>query len=241
MANDDHLFNSHDQITIHPPILKGQTSKVLFTTPKQIDQSDSLVNSLQMTINAAFKEQSSRTKILDSNVRMVKGSIFEEQLGNDPTTFCIIVLQPDQSFVAGTVAARRFSTSSLPIDRSSLIPKGEKLNTRAIFTRTDIPQHYSNSIFWELKILAVHPLMQGQRLAKWLMDTAESEIKRRTLKTHPKANEVIILLTTVEQHAAPLYTKRGYSIDGKQEYPPGTVESENGFTVIHMYKRFDLP
>lgn len=225
---------------IRPPILDGEGTNVVFTTPREIDQSASLVKAMMITINAAFKEQSSRTKILDSHQRMVQGSIFEQQLGDDPTTFCIIVSQPEKSFVAGTVAARRFPTSTLPIERASLTPQGEQLSTRAIFTRTDIPIQYVNSVFWELKILAVHPSMQGQRLGKWLMDTVEDEIKRRTLEKDSNASEVIIVLTTVDQHAAPLYIKRGYIIDSQQDYPDGTVNSEKGFTVLHMHKRYDL-
>jgi GNAT superfamily N-acetyltransferase len=229
------------------PILKGEPSNVVLITPKAIDQSTLLVKSMTITINAAFTEQSQRTKVLNSHQRIVPGgnSIFEQQLGNDTTTFCIIVSQqtgrPEEEFVAGTIAARRFPTSSLPIERSSLTPQDEQLTTRSIFTRTEIPNQYKKSVFWELKLLAVHPSMQGQRLGKWLMDTVEMEIKRRTLEKNPNAKEVIIVLTTVTEHAASLYLKRGYTIDSQQTYPSGTANSEKGFTIVHMYKRYELP
>jgi len=235
------MKNNKNEKHVNPPTLNGKPTTFLFRTPRQIDQSKSLAKLYRETINAAFKEQSSRTKILDEDERVVEGDTFENLFGNEPSTFCIFLTQQierahenDELFVAGAITASQIDPiTSSDKSNSSSKPQNERSIVEDTFNTTEIPKQYIHSKIWKLMILAVHPLVQKQGSGSWLIDTAEREIKRRSLKT----DSVIIVLTTVKQHAAPLYMKLGYTIQAQHHFSAGIAQSENEFTILHMYKK----
>ena len=106
--------------------------------------------------------------------------------------------------------------------------------------------------YWELKLMAVDTAAQGQGVAGLLMRMVDAEVLRRVRARHAcdvsssssdgaasegsgEAGErVCMLLTTIKEINGGFYARRGYVEDYVEEFGPGTLGSEGGFTVVHM-------
>ena len=119
---------------------------------------------------------------------------------------------------------------------------------------------------WELLAMAVDISLQGKGLASQLMNLTIDEIKRRCgsglretslskrgliatppdeeygEKTVAAANggKVKLLLSTMRILNEGYYAKRGWTATNYKSFPPGTMDSRDGFEVVDMYKNVDL-
>ena len=112
--------------------------------------------------------------------------------------------------------------------------------------------------YWEVKLLCVHPSIQGQGIASMLITALEAEVKRQheaqqqsltatSSGDHEGAREDIpnetevnkelrMILSTVEAANGPFYAKRGYVTTKSYVVPKHAFNNADDFVQISMEK-----
>lgn len=98
--------------------------------------------------------------------------------------------------------------------------------------------------------MAVDPLLQGRGLATEFMNLTIDEIKRRCrsnlrsiISNSSEENgkgKLMLLLSTMQNLNEGYYLRRGWTTTETRSFPPGTMGSRNGFSVVEMFKSVDL-
>jgi GNAT superfamily N-acetyltransferase len=145
--------------------------------------------------------------------------------------FTYVVTYTGTKTVIGVASAKRYK------DTVTLKPASSD-DQKSAFTRSGVFGPHSEG--WELSLMAVDPSLQRQGLAGLLMNLVESEVKRRFVIDRAERGlpdlKLVMLLTTVKEINWNFYVRRGYQLDYETSYGPGWLESETGFTVVHMSK-----
>ncbi|KAH9838900.1 hypothetical protein Tdes44962_MAKER01751 [Teratosphaeria destructans] len=199
----------------HPfpgPIIDGKATTVTRYEPQQLINS-SLLQSIFTLTNDAYSESHAKSSTLPhSSKRLDDPDAFVRGLGFDAGTFCFI-----------------------PGLRSRAGPGSGKKGTT--FVRVQLPDKIGpDAEIWELKSLAVDVRLQGRGLAGYLMRSVDEEVLRRFSQA-PSGEQLWMVLTTMKEANFEFYRRKGYVSDYENVYAKGYMESETGFTVVHMSRR----
>ena len=104
---------------------------------------------------------------------------------------------------------------------------------------------------WEILLMVVDPTLQGHGIATQLMSMTIEEIKWRVVSaashTDTEGTEsgaskgrIMLLLSSMQELNESYYAKRGWTTTSVRRFPPGTMESRDGFGVVEMMKIVDL-
>ncbi len=98
--------------------------------------------------------------------------------------------------------------------------------------------------------MVVDPSLQGRGLATQLTNLTIDEIKRRCgSDLHPppsnpskasQKDKITLLLSTMKDLNENYYLKRGWTTTDTRSFPPGTMGSRDGFSVVEMCKTIAL-
>ncbi|KAF2765611.1 hypothetical protein EJ03DRAFT_354665 [Teratosphaeria nubilosa] len=227
-------FRSTDDIphTFPGPIIDGRATTVTRYKPRQLINSP-LVQPIFTLTNDAYSESHSKSSTLPhSTKRLDDPDAFLRGLGFDAGTFCFIVCWRDTDESIATIGAHKYVSPVFEADAG--LGSGKKGTT---FVRIQLPDKIGpDAEIWELKSLAVDVRLQGRGLASYLMKLVDEEVLRR-LSEAPSGKELWMVLTTMKEANFGFYGRKGYASDYENVYEKGYMESETGFTVVHMSRR----
>ncbi|KAL6718692.1 hypothetical protein ACLMJK_002926 [Lecanora helva] len=159
-------------------------------------------------------------------------------------------LSPSGQRIIGTASAKPYTITKKEPEQGivSSFFKRPPPSTMASTTDDGTPQ-------WEILAMVVDPALQGRGVATQLMNLTVDEIKRRCGSNlrdpgaedstnakdgQEKKNELLLLLSTMADINESYYAKRSWTATAKRKMPKGTLGSEEGFSVVEMFKRVPL-
>jgi len=211
-----------------PPV-NGQPTTATLYTPTQIAADAGIVIALRTLINQAFSTSHEKYGAMPGTIDRLQSpqQLITELGSDDNATFTYVLTSSLNGRVLATASGKRWigkvqTAEPLPGNKGAFIRYGAE--------SADAEQ-------WELSTMAVDPSLQRQGLAAWLMRMVEAEIKRRWDATSSRKEGLVLLLTTLKEINGEFYAKRGFGVDYEKRFPPGWLQSEKGFGVIHMSRR----
>lgn len=158
-------------------------------------------------------------------------------------------LSPSGHRIIGTASAKPYHPSH-PIASSI-----DSSNATHLFKRPPPPKPHpeaenTSTPQWELLAMVVDPSLQGHGLATQLTNLTIDEIKSRCVSNpHPPPStpseaspndKLTLLLSTMKDLNENYYLKRGWTTTDTRSFPPGTMGSRDGFSVVEMCKTIAL-
>lgn len=210
-----------------PPVNNTPTTATIYT-PTQIASDPALVTSLRTLINHAFSFSHEKHGAMPGTIDRLQSpqQLLSELGSDDSATFTYVLTSASSGQVLATAGGQRWTGKIAPVEP---LPGNKGSFTRYGAESEDADQ-------WELRIMAVDPSLQRQGLAAWLMRKVEEEIRRRWEERGGKKG-LVLLLTTLKEINGEFYARRGYAVDYETRFPPGWLQSEKGFGVVHMSRR----
>ncbi|KAK3676596.1 hypothetical protein LTR78_003370 [Recurvomyces mirabilis] len=236
----------HPVTTISPPqtqpgrpINSKETTLTLYEPPQLVG--NPILLPLRDLINHAF-DTSHTSHAMFSTPRLSTPEYYLESLGSDPGTFAYILTDNKTGTPIATAGAHRYVAPVFEATTSE---------QKRTFARVQLPSHITHAIstdpqteIWELKLMAVAPSLQGQGLARYLMDLVDQEVVRQVrAEGRGRAGgsgKLFMLITTLKEINGEFYARRGYGFDYETVHEEGWMGSKRGFGVVHMSKKVPL-
>lgn len=210
------------------PLVNGQPTTATLYTPSQIAAEEELVAGLRTLVNHAFSASHEAHGAMPGTIeRLQTPQQLVSELGSDDNaTFSYILTSNSTNQILATASGKRWTGKTEPAEPVQ--------GNKGSFIRYGAQSEDSEQ--WELSTMAVDPSLQRQGLAVWLMGMVEEEIRRRWEERGEKKG-LVLLLTTLKEINGEFYAKRGYVVDYEKKFPPGWLQSVDGFSVAHMSRR----
>jgi len=195
-----------------------------------------ILEPLKDLINDAF-DKSHANHAMFSTPRLSSANYYLESLGSDPGTFAYILTETKTGKIIATAGAHRYVAPVFEATTSE---------QKKTFARVRLPDHITSALsmdpgteIWELKLMAVDPSLQGQGLARYLMELVDQEVVKRVRaeRAGGGASKLFMLITTLKEINGEFYARRGYSFDYETVHEEGWMGSLSAFGVVHMSKK----